>query len=110
MYGTPRATVAHALAALTVALALPAAAAPAVPALARERHCMNCHALDHKVVGPAFEDVAKRYAGQGAMLPKLAAKVVRGGGGAWGPVPMPANPQVTPDEARQLVAWVLSLR
>lgn len=78
--------------------------------LARDKRCMNCHALERKIVGPSFQDVARRYAGKPGVAPTLVQKTVKGGGGAWGPVPMAANPQVTPEEARKLVAWVLSLK
>ena len=67
-------------------------------------------AVDKKLVGPAYKDVAAKYAGQKDAVDKLAAKVMKGGSGVWGPVPMPANPQVTEAEAKKLVAWVLSLK
>ena len=76
--------------------------------LATAKNCMTCHAIDKKVVGPAYKDVAAKYAGQKDAPEKLAAKVLKGGSGVWGPVPMPANTQVTPDEAKKLVAWVLA--
>jgi cytochrome c len=79
-------------------------------ALATSKNCMACHSVDKKVIGPAFKDVAAKYAGQPAMVEVLAAKILHGGGGVWGPVPMPANTQVTPAQARQLAAWVLSLK
>ncbi len=75
-------------------------------ALARAKNCLNCHALDRKVVGPAYRDVAKRYAGDRDAEARLALKIRRGGAGAWGVVPMPAN-AVTPDEAVRLARWVL---
>lgn len=78
--------------------------------LAKARNCLNCHGLDRKIVGPAFKDVATRYAGRADMVPVLAAKIVKGGGGAWGPVPMAANPGVSADEAKRLAAWVLTVR
>ena len=71
---------------------------------------MNCHALDRKIVGPSFKDVAQRYAKLADAAPRLAEKIVKGGGGAWGPVPMAANPHVSADEARRLAVWVLSIR
>jgi len=77
-------------------------------ALATSKNCMACHAVDKKLVGPSFKDVAKKYAGDKAAADKLAEKVIKGGAGAWGPVPMPANPQVSADESKKLVAWVLS--
>ena len=82
--------------------------AGASPDLAQKKNCTSCHAIGQKVIGPAYKDVAAKYAGQADAADKLAAKVIKGGSGVWGPVPMPANPQVTPDEAKKLVAWVLS--
>ena len=76
--------------------------------LAKAKNCMACHAVQNKLVGPALKDVASKYAGQKDAETKLVQKVIKGGAGAWGPVPMPANPQVSEAEARQLVKWVLS--
>lgn len=76
--------------------------------LAKAKNCMACHAIDKKIVGPAYKDVAKKYAGQKDAEDKLTQKVLKGGSGVWGPVPMPANSQVTEAEARTLVKWVLS--
>lgn len=78
-------------------------------ALAQKKNCMTCHAVDKKVVGPAYQDIAKKYAGQDVTA-KLATKVQKGGAGVWGAIPMPANPQVSPAEAETLVKWVLSLK
>jgi cytochrome c len=78
--------------------------------LAQKKNCMACHSVDKKVVGPAYKDVAAKYAGQADAADKLAAKVVKGGAGVWGPVPMPANPQVSAAEAKQLVQWILTLK
>jgi cytochrome c len=78
--------------------------------LAKNKNCMACHAVDKKVVGPAYKEVAAKYAGQKDAADKLAQKIVKGGSGAWGAVPMPANPQVTEAEAMTLAAWVLSAK
>jgi cytochrome c len=78
--------------------------------LATRKNCMACHQIDKKVVGPAYKDVAARYAGNKDAVDLLARKIVGGGAGVWGPVPMPANVQVSEAEAKQLAAWVLSLR
>lgn len=79
--------------------------------LAKSKNCMACHAVDAKIVGPAYKEVAKKYAGQKDAEAKLAKKVLEGGGGVWGAVPMPANKgQVTEAEAHQLVKWILSLK
>lgn len=82
-------------------------AALADAALAKQKNCLACHAVDKKVVGPAYKDVAAKYAGQN-VVPKLATKVMKGGSGVWGAIPMPANPQVNQAEAETLVKWVLS--
>lgn len=78
--------------------------------LAQKKNCLACHAVDNKLVGPSYKDVAKKYAGDKTAEAKLAEKVIKGGTGVWGQIPMPANPQVTPDEAKTLVKWVLSLK
>ena len=96
---------------ITLAMALSVAApAMADQALATSKNCMACHATDKKLVGPSFKDVASKYAGQKDAADKLAAKIIKGGAGVWGPVPMPANAQVNDAEAKKLAAWVLSLK
>lgn len=75
--------------------------------LAQKKNCMACHAVDKKLVGPAYKDVAAKYAGQKDAVDKLAVKVIKGGAGVWGPVPMPANTAVSDAEAKQLVQWIL---
>ena len=72
----------------------------------RAKKCTNCHAIDQKVVGPAFKAVAARYAKDATAEDRLAKKIREGGEGAWGVVPMPSN-DVTTAEARQLAHWVL---
>jgi cytochrome c len=76
--------------------------------LAQKKNCMACHAVDKKVVGPSYKDVAAKYAGQKDAADKLAAKIQKGGSGVWGPVPMPANTQVSAAEAKQLAQWVMT--
>lgn len=77
--------------------------------LATAKNCMACHAVDKKVLGPSYKDIAAKYADQKDAVDKLAVKVIKGGGGVWGTiVAMPSNPQVTPDEAKKLVAWILT--
>ena len=92
---------------LTLSVAAPALADQA---LATSKNCMACHAVDKKLVGPSFKDVANRYASQSDATAKLASKIVKGGSGVWGPVPMPANNQVSEADAQKLAAWVLSLK
>jgi cytochrome c len=91
----------------TVCLTAPAFADQA---LATAKNCMACHAIDKKVLGPAYKDVAKKYAGQKDAAAKLATKIMKGGSGVWGAVSMPANPQVSEAEANKLVAWILTLK
>jgi cytochrome c len=79
-------------------------------ALATSKNCMACHATDKKLVGPAFKDVATKYAGDKTATDKLATKIQKGGAGVWGPVPMPANTQVNDADAKKLAAWVLTLK
>lgn len=78
-------------------------------ALAQAKNCLDCHAVNQAVVGPAFKDIAVQYAGQSGMVEKLAHTIVHGG-----PTDqmdsMPANPQVSEAEARQLAAWILGLK
>jgi cytochrome c len=87
-----------------------AAPAFADQALATAKNCMACHAVDKKLVGPAYKEVAAKYANDKSAADKLAAKILKGGSGVWGAVPMPANAQVNEAEAKKLAAWVLSLK
>ncbi len=77
-------------------------------ALATSKNCMACHAVDKKLVGPSYKDVAKKYAGQKDAADKLVAKIRGGGSGVWGVIPMPANPQVNDADAKKLAVWVLA--
>lgn len=99
--------------ALIAALAtscLVSAPAMADAALATAKNCAACHAVEKKVVGPSYKDIAAKYAGQPDAVEKLAGKVMKGGAGAWGPVPMPANAQVSAEEAKKLVTWIMTLK
>ena len=91
----------------TSALSMPAWADLA---LATSKNCMACHATDKKLVGPAYKDVAAKYASDKTAVDKLATKIQKGGAGVWGPVPMPANMQVSDAEAKKLAAWVLTIK
>lgn len=93
-----------------VILALAAAPVFASPQLAQQKNCMACHAVDKKLVGPSYKDVAAKYAGQKDAVDKLTLKVLKGGSGTWGAVPMPANPQVSDAEAKQLVQWIMTVK
>lgn len=81
--------------------------AQADEALAKAKNCMSCHAVDKKLVGPSYKDVAAKYKGDAGAAEALAAKVKAGGKGVWGQIPMPPN-NVTPEEAKKLATWVLS--
>ena len=96
--------------ALVAAAATVSAPALADEALAKAKNCLACHAVDKKVLGPSYKDVAAKYAGQKDAADKLAAKIIKGGVGAWGQIPMPANAQVNEAESKKLVAWILSLK
>lgn len=93
-------------------------AAPALPVLsveaglelARTKTCLGCHQLDSKRVGPSFQAVAQRHGAQTGSLEYLANAIRQGGRGRWGAVPMPAQPQVSQQDALQLAQWILSLR
>jgi cytochrome c len=92
---------------LLAAAVMHASSALASPELAREKVCMGCHAVDRKLIGPSFKDVAARYAGQPDAVARLSERIIKGGSGAWGVVPMPANPRLSPEDARTLAIWVL---
>ncbi|MDP2262703.1 MAG: c-type cytochrome [Hydrogenophaga sp.] len=96
--------------ALLIMAAMAAISAPAIAdeALAKSKNCMACHAADKKLVGPSYKSVAAKYAGDAKAVDMLAAKIVKGGSGVWGAIPMPANPQVTEADAKKLAAWVMS--
>ena len=83
-------------------------AARADAALAQKKNCMACHQVAKKVVGPAYKDIAKKYTAKDEAM--LAEKVIKGGKGVWGPVPMPPNSAVSPADAEKLVKWILSLK
>ena len=76
--------------------------------LAQSKNCLACHAVDKKLVGPAYVEIAKKYKGNKDAAGMLIKKVINGGGGVWGTIPMPPNP-VKEDEAKLLVGWILSL-
>ena len=96
-------------ASVIAAAALVAAPALADLSLAKAKNCMACHAVDKKVVGPSYQDVAKKYAGQKDAEAKLVAKVKSGGKGVWGEIPMPPNtPAIKDEDIKTLVKWVLA--
>ena len=76
--------------------------------LAQSKSCLACHAIDSKLVGPAYKDIAAKYKNDPLAEDRLSKKVIAGGGGVWGTMAMPANPQVNASEAKILVQWILS--
>ncbi len=94
------------------ALTAVAAATPAMAdeAMAKAKNCMACHAIDKKVVGPAYKDVAKKFGGQAGAADMLADEIMKGSTGTWGPVPMPPNTNVNAAEDKSLATWILTLK
>ena len=78
--------------------------------LATAKNCMACHAVDKKLVGPSYKDVAKKHAGDAGAVDLLAGRIMKGSSGVFGPVPMPPNANVNADEAKKLATWVMSLK
>jgi cytochrome c len=78
--------------------------------LMKKDGCAACHAIDKKVIGPAYQDVAAKYKGDASAAAKLADKVKKGGVGVWGQIPMPPNPQVPEADINNLVGWILTLK
>lgn len=94
---------------LAAAMAV-AGAAQADNALIKKYNCLACHAEDSKKVGPAYKDVAKKYAGKADAVAYLSGKIKSGGKGVWGPVPMPPHPQVTDADAKVIAEYILALK
>ena len=84
-------------------------AARADEALAKKHNCLACHQLDKKVIGPAYQEIAKKYKGQADAQAKLAEKVKKGGVGVWGQIPMPPNAALPDADVKTLVAWILKM-
>ena len=93
---------------LIAVIALVSAPAFANKELASQKACMACHAIDKKLVGPAYQDIAKKYAGQKDAEANLIASIKKGGSGKWGPIPMPAQAGLSDADAATLAAWVLA--
>jgi cytochrome c len=104
--------------AVTAALAALVAAAPAsavldqagAESLMKKDNCATCHAIDKKLIGPAYQDVAAKYKGDKDALAKLTKKVKEGGSGVWGSIPMPPNSTTPEADIRELVTWILTLK
>ena len=80
-----------------------------MPDVAKKSNCTSCHAIDKKVVGPAWNDVSKEYKGDAGAAAHLDTVIAKGGKGVWGPMPMPANPKVSDADRKALVDFVLGL-
>jgi len=78
-------------------------------ALAKAKNCMTCHAMEKKLVGPSYKDVAAKYKADKGAVALLAGKIKTGGKGVWGPIPMPPN-KVSDEEATKLATWVMSVK
>ncbi len=101
--------VACALLALSVAAtAARAADAPRGLVIAQRNACLGCHAIDRKLVGPSFQQVASKYKGDAQAETLLSRKVKDGGSGVWGAIPMPAHPAMSDADIRIVVDWVLA--
>jgi cytochrome c len=83
-------------------------AAAASPELTRAKNCGACHHLERKMLGPSFQAIAARYADDPAAATMLIERVIKGGGGKWGQLPMPAQANVSPDESEAIVKWILA--
>lgn len=78
--------------------------------LMKKDGCAACHAVDKKIIGPAYQEVAAKYKGDAGAAAKLIAKVKGGGVGVWGTIPMPPNAQVSDADIKNLVEWILALK
>jgi cytochrome c len=90
------------------AVLLTSSSAFASAELARSKNCVACHHVERKMIGPAYKAVAERYGKDESAIKPLSEKIVKGGGGNWGQMPMPPQPSVSPEEAESLAKWVLS--
>lgn len=86
------------------------AAVPLGEQLFEKNDCKTCHAVDHKVVGPSYQDVAKKFAGQSDAEQTLVEAIKKGHVGTWGQVPMPPHPNISDADLKEIVSWILSLK
>ena len=93
---------------LAITLSLASGVAMASQELAKAKNCLACHAVDKKLIGPAYKAVAEKYANDKDAVAKLSGSIRKGSVGVWGQIPMPANPQVSEAEAKTLAEWVMS--
>lgn len=79
-------------------------------ALARKNDCLGCHAVAVKLVGPAFKDVAAKYAGQTDAVERISQSILNGGVGKWGEMPMPAQSKLSATDVKKLAQWILNTK
>ncbi len=80
-----------------------------MPEVAKKFGCTNCHKIDKKLVGPGWKDISDKYKGDAEAEAKLSTKIVKGGSGVWGPIPMPGNAKISDPEVKELVTFILGL-
>jgi cytochrome c len=107
---TPFAIVSASLLALAASPALAVLDNASAQALMKKDNCAACHMIDKKLLGPAYQDVAAKYAGDKAAVEKLTKKVKEGGSGVWGSIPMPPNSSTPDADIKELVTWILTLK
>ena len=109
-YGSAKATDADVQAASNPPVEQPptVSVAKVASALLKDNACLSCHAIDHKVVGPAYHDVAVRYANDPQALVRIMSSIQHGGSGKWGEVPMPPFAQLSPDDLKSLATFIMS--
>lgn len=95
---------------LVTAFSLAACNSFANEALARKNDCLGCHAVATKLVGPAFKDVAAKYAGQSDAVEQLTQSILNGGVGKWGDMPMPAQSKLSATDVKKLAQWILNAK
>jgi len=95
--------------AVGLVLSATAARATDMPEQFRHEHCVMCHSVDHKMIGPSYKDIAAKYKGDATALETLKKKVKDGGGGVWGAAKMPPHPNEPPDELDFMIKWILAL-
>ena len=78
--------------------------------LAQKNACLACHGVDKKIVGPAYVDVANKYEATEANIEMLAGKIINGGSGSWGEIPMAPHTSLSTDDAKEMVKYILSLK
>jgi cytochrome c len=78
--------------------------------IARQNGCFGCHAIDEKILGPSFKEVAKKYAGQEGAVLKMADSIRKGSNGTWGKIPMPAHEHINAEVAKSLATWLLATK